>query len=137
MKHILVAYDGSEAAEHAFEYARLLARRYASTIAVLCVSRRPLIGDDGDTTAIVDEGLQRAEEGIRRLRLRTREDEFEVSFLTAVGSPAAEIIAGAHKTDADLIVMGNPHKSLLGRWLSGSTRRHVIGHSRCPVLIVP
>ena len=42
MKHILVAYDGSEPAERAFEFGLTLASMFASELHVLAVARPPV-----------------------------------------------------------------------------------------------
>jgi Universal stress protein family len=51
IKNILVAYDGTDPADNAFEYARLIRGRFGASIDVISVIRRPLIGDDVELTA--------------------------------------------------------------------------------------
>jgi nucleotide-binding universal stress UspA family protein len=70
LKTILVAYDATDAADNAFESARLIPRRFDASIDVISVIRRPLIGDDVELTAELGQGARRAEQAIRRLRRR-------------------------------------------------------------------
>jgi nucleotide-binding universal stress UspA family protein len=135
-KNILVAYDGSEAADNAFEYARMVSRKFDATIGVISVVRRPLIGDDVELTAELGQGIRMTERAIRRLRRRALDLGNAIQFHTAVGKPAEKIVACAHSVDADLIVMGCRGVSTIERCLTGSTVRLVIGESRCPILVV-
>jgi nucleotide-binding universal stress UspA family protein len=135
-KTILVAYDGSEAADNALEHACVLARKFGATIDVISVVHRPLIGDDVETTAEIDQGLRRTERAVTRLRNRTRDHGLEINFLTLVGQPEDRIVARAESIDADLIVMGCRGISAIERWLTGSTVRQVMGRSERAMLIV-
>jgi nucleotide-binding universal stress UspA family protein len=136
-KTILVAYDGTDPADNAFEYARLIRRKFGASIDVISVIRRPLIGDDVELTAELGQGISRAEQAIRRLRRRAHEEESDIRFVTSVGQPAEKIIARAENIDADLIVTGRHGVSVLERWVTGSTVRQVMARSHCPMLIVP
>ncbi len=51
------------------------------------------------------------------------------------GDPAAEILAAARETGADLIVMGSRGQSGMQRLLLGSVARNVLLHADCSVLI--
>jgi nucleotide-binding universal stress UspA family protein len=135
-KHILLAYDASEAADNAFEYARLFGKKFGAQIDVISVVHRPLIGGDVELTAEMDQGIHRAEQAIMRLRRRAHRDAIDIHFLTAVGQPAQQILARADSIDADLIITGCRGISPIERWLTGSTVRQVMGRSRRPMLIV-
>jgi nucleotide-binding universal stress UspA family protein len=136
-KKILVAYDGSEPADNAFECARLFGRNFGATIDVISVVHRSLIGDDVQLTAEINDGIRRAEKAVFQLRRRAHGDKTEFQFLTVVGQPAEKIVARANNIEADLIVMGCRGISAIERWLTGSTVRQVMGHSMRPMLIVP
>jgi nucleotide-binding universal stress UspA family protein len=135
-RNILVAYDGSEATDNALEYACVLARRFSATIDVVSVVHRPLIGDNVELTAEIDQGIRRAERAITRLRNRTRDNGIDINFQTLVGQPEARIVARAESIDADLIVMGCRGVSAIDRWLTESTVRQVMGRSQRAMLIV-
>jgi len=53
------------------------------------------------------------------------------------GDPAAELVAGAIESDADLIILGTRGQSGLERLLLGSVARNVLTHSPTSVLVVP
>jgi nucleotide-binding universal stress UspA family protein len=137
LKTILVAYDASDPADNAFEYARLIRRKFAAAIDVISVVRRPLIGDEVELTAQLEQGMRSAEQGIRRLQHRAHEEETTIRYVTTVGQPAEKIIAHADSIDADLIVTGCRGVSTLECWLTGSTVRHVMARAHRPMLIVP
>jgi len=137
IKHILVAYDASDEADHAFEYARAFARRFDAALEVLSVISRPALGDDVETTAVLEEGTQKAEQGQRRLRHVTQGEPFQVQFHTIVGRPPELILAHAERVAADIIVMGHRHRSLMERGFKRSTAIRVMESAACPVLIVP
>jgi nucleotide-binding universal stress UspA family protein len=137
IKHIVLAYDASEEADHAFEYARAFARQWGAELDVLSVIPRPAIGDDVELTAIMEEGALKAERDLRRLRHVTKDESLPVHFLTKVGRPPNEILTYAQTVGADLIVMGLRHWSLLEHGLGRSTVARVMQHTECPILIVP
>jgi len=137
IRHILLAYDASDEADHAFEYARAFARRFDAALEVLSVISRPALGDDVETTAELEEGAHKAEEGQRRLRHVTQGERFPIQFLTQVGRPPEQILACAEEVEADLIVIGHRHRSLMERGFRQSTAVKVMESAACPVLIVP
>jgi len=52
------------------------------------------------------------------------------------GHAAEEIVQAAEELSADLIVLGSHGRSVLHRFLLGSTAERVARHSHCPVLLV-
>jgi nucleotide-binding universal stress UspA family protein len=53
------------------------------------------------------------------------------------GSPSEEILTAAEKFKADMIVMGQSTRKILGSKVMGSSARRVARLSKVPVLIVP
>jgi len=51
--------------------------------------------------------------------------------------PSTVICSTAEELNARLIVMASQGKGALGRFFMGSTTQKVVGHSHCPVLIIP
>lgn len=89
-------------------------------------------------------GYQKEEE--RRLRetanirfIDWAEDLFEqgmeVGVYIPVGSLASEVIKAAHKEEADLIVIGRSHKSILGHFHSGADIVEIIRRTSIPVMV--
>lgn len=138
IRHILLAYDASDEADHAFEYACAVARRFDAELEVLSViSRPPAMSDIVETKAVLEQGAEQAERGLRRLRHRTKGETFKVRFLTKVGRPPQQIVAQAEEVRADLIVMGHRPRSFAARGFRQSTAAKVMETAGCPVLIVP
>lgn len=137
IRQILLAYDASDEADHAFEYARALAQRFDAALEVLSIVTPPLGADIVETKAVLEQGSQKAKEGQRRLRHVTRGEHFPIEFHTKFGRPPEQILAQAETLDADLIVMGHRHLSMMERGFHRSTAMRVIEGAGCPVLIVP
>lgn len=137
IKHILLAYDVSDEADHAFEYAREIARRFDAALEVLSVITRPAFSEGAETRAALEEGARKAKQGQRRLRHVTQREPFPIQFLTKVGRAPEQILSHAQESAADLIVMGHRHRSGLDRVFTRSTVTTVVKSSACPVLIVP
>lgn len=76
--------------------------------------------------------LRAAEASARRLGDAGRRAEAEMRY----GDPAAEIIAGAEASGADLIVLGSRGLTGLARLLLGSVARNVLSGSAASVLVV-
>jgi len=133
---ILVAIDGSDSAEKAFDVALDLAKKYASMLAVLAVARPPEFAEDVETEAILEHSQNYYRGVLDGLQARGDSAGLVTRYEVAVGHPAEKILSCAEKDRIDLIVMGHRGKSLLQRWLVGSVTKHVINHAHCAVLVV-
>lgn len=132
MKHILVAYDGSESALRAFEQGRDLAQRHGAKLTVLAVARPPEFGEEVETEAVIENSRHYHHQLLKPLKERAPEAHFEVE----VGHPAVRITNYAEAHGVDMIVMGHRGKTLFERWLIGSVAKKVISYAPCSVLIV-
>ena len=140
-KHILMAYDGSEAGQKALLEARGLAGWGGAEIHMIAVMPPPaaFIGGEG---GVYDLGLEEQErkeyegildEGLKRLRDAGHVAKGEV----VVGEAVVEIAECAKRIGADLIVVGHKHlNSWAARWWRGSVSKSLIEHSPCNVLVV-
>jgi nucleotide-binding universal stress UspA family protein len=132
MKRILIAYDGSESADRAFEQARDLAAKYDTELHVLTVARPPEFGEEVETEAVIENSRRHAHQVQKPLKDKAPNAHFEVS----VGHPAVKITAYAESHGIDLIVMGHRGKTLFERWLIGSVAKKVISYAPCSVYVV-
>jgi len=132
MKHILIAYDGSDSARRAFDQAVDLAKRYAAQLTVLAVSRPPEFGSEVETEAVMENSLQHYRDLLEPLKALAPEALFEV----AVGHPAVKITTYAEANAVDLIVLGHRGETLFERWLIGSVAKKVMSYAPCSVLVV-
>jgi nucleotide-binding universal stress UspA family protein len=134
-QHLLIAYDGSDAATDALVVAaRLFGRGTRATVlyAWELMAAMPIpqgqARDEARAHALAQDGAQQAQ----ALGLIA---EARVDIMTS--SAWRTIVDGAEHDGVDLIVMGTRGVSGMRSLLLGSTSHHVAQHARCPVLIVP
>ncbi len=147
-KHLLVAIDGSDHADHAIEIAADLAMRYHAKLTILHVARHPHVVN----TLIDLQELERiehvdfheqdvldlvaakvtadAEKRVRELGVP------DVEVVARRGNRAQQIIEHAGDVGVDLIVMGTRGLSDLPASMLGSVSHKVIHLSDVPVLAV-
>lgn len=117
---ILIAYDGSEAAQRAIEAGTIIAKLRTSKIDVLTVA------DEPGAAALPQE---EARKYLAPYKLKT-------SFLIESGRPWEAIVAHARKIEAGLIIMGAFGTNRLKELIFGSTTMNVLENAECPVLLV-
>ena len=135
-KTILVAYDGSTMAAHAFHSALELAERLSTSLGVVCVAQLPEPAEMGETSAILDSAQSHYEKDFRKLRADAKARGIELQTHVLVGHAADQIIHHAVQAKADLIVMGHRGGSRVKEWLLGSVSKRVLSYAPCSVLIV-
>lgn len=136
MKHILIAHDGSEPADRAFDLALELARKFGAALSVLSVARPPEPPDEVETEAVIESAIEHYEQAFGVLRRRTSEAGVTVEFSVVVGHPAEQIVHYAESHGIDHIVMGHRGKSFFRRWLLGSVSKQVIHYAHCTTTVV-
>ena len=136
MKKILIAYDGSEAADKAYRHALDLADKYGAELKVLAVASPPEFAEDVETEAILENAQEHYEKQFVSLKEQAAAQGVQPRFEITVGHPAEQIIYHAEQDEADLIVMGHCGKTFLQRWLLGSVTKRVISYAHCAVLVV-
>ena len=135
-KRILIGYDGSEAADKAFDYAVDLAAKYGAELHVLSVVRPPDFPNSATDVAQAEISMEHFEERFASLGDRAREHGAKIDCKLVVGHPAEELVKQAEADSADLVVTGHRGTGMFERWLLGSVSRMVIAHAPCPVLVV-
>lgn len=130
-RRILVAVDGSGAAEQAVEEAGSLALRFGAAVVALHV--RPMVAAEGaafvEPETDADAILRRA---IAELAARGVEVRGEVVLRQGA---AAGIADAAERFDVDLVVLGSRRPSALGGLVTGSVAHDVVHRLRRPVLL--
>jgi nucleotide-binding universal stress UspA family protein len=136
---ILVAYDGSEPARDAVEYA---IKEHAEKEVVLL---RVVDVASGATEA----GFNLAQEKLRELRNEVQEEisddvldmleEADIEFDTEVvfGDPAREIVSYAEDHDIEGILVGSHGRKGVSRVFLGSVAEKVVRRAPVPVTVVP
>ena len=137
---ILVATDGTTAGEAAFRAAVHIAAKSSSSVQVMVVVEPlPVLVPD---PSLITEPLVASPEMLNAVRDRVLSQlrgfapsglqwKVEVEY----GKPSAEIVKKARDRDAQLIVIGLVHHSVVDRILDGDTALEVVRQSRAPVLL--
>jgi nucleotide-binding universal stress UspA family protein len=134
-KSILVGYDGSAAAAHAFGSALELAERLGAALAVVSVAQLPEPPTMVETSAMLELAKSHFEKDFRKLRADAKSRGIELQTHILAGHPADQIIHHSVQTRADLIVMGHRGGSRMKEWLLGSVSKRVLSYASCSVLI--
>ena|SRR5579872_5263695 len=140
IKHIMVPYDKSGSANHAFEYAIYLAGKCNSSISIItCVTMQvptdPYFGTAYiETMKLLKEDAQKS---ISSLEPRLKESKIEYKTdVLEVRSVTDSLVSYAESHNVDLIIMGSRGFGGFKKMLLGSVASGVSQHSQCPVLIV-
>ena len=137
MKKILIAHDGSDAADTALMEAISIAGLYGTGLTVLSVVPNLCfteIGIDCDTVGkLYRAEIEGAMEGINSL---LQEKGVKAETLILEGNPAEVIVDHARAMGVDLVVVGSTGKQATERTLVGSVTSRVIANAPCSVLVV-
>jgi len=140
IKHIMVPFDKSESAGHAFEYAIELAGKYNASISIVtCVSIQtpiePYFGTAYiEATRLLKEDAIKSTQSLEP-RLRESKIQYKIEVLE-VTSIIDSLTSYAESHTVDLIVMGSRGFGGFKKLLLGSVASGVSQHSKCPILIV-
>jgi len=139
LRKIVIAFDGSTQAYHAFDFALELSKlcpNAAPDITVLSVAQPPEPIDIVEMDAVIDSASQHYEELFKGLREKAKERGVEIKTEIAVGHPVDQIVRYAKEKDTDMIVIGQKGKSKIESWLLGSVSKRVATYAPCTVTIV-
>jgi universal stress protein E len=120
---LLVACDGSPFSEAAWVEALGLAQTMGSAMVAVSVA-----ADDRDIPA--------ATKVVQTLEQAAGKQGLTLETLILMGRPDEAIVNAAIFKDASLIIVGSHGGTGLKRLLMGSVAERVIGHAKCPVLVV-
>ena len=132
---ILLAYDGSDAAGHAFKLAVDLAVKYNAALRLVSVARPPEFGEEVESEAILENSRRHFHHLLKPLKAQATAQGLQVDCEVVIGHPAERIVIEAEKWGADLIVVGHRGRGLMGHWLLGSVAKQVMHHASCDVLV--
>ena len=135
-KRILVGFDGSPFAEHAFDMALNLAALAGARLAVVSVATLPEPPGEVETKAALESATEHYESAYENLRRRAEDRGLTLETRILVGHPAEQIIRLAASTHVDLVVVGHRGRSRISEWVSGSVSKRVVNHAPCSVLVV-
>lgn len=137
--NILVAYDGSEQAKKAMEYAIQLATTYSSHLEVVHVYYYSgfILGEaiiappsyvSKEQQEYSNQVLEEANQLIKSI------PGAEVTLLH--GSPAKTIIDYAVENKSELIIIGSRGLGGISELVLGSVSHNIVQHSKIPVLVI-
>lgn len=136
IKRILIAYDGSESADKAFEFALDFAERYQGELYVLSVIRLPEPHDDVETEAFVEQANKRYHDQFAHLQKKAHKYTFPVHFKSIVGHSTEQILRQAEELKIDHIIVGSRGKGFFQRILLGSVSKQIVIYASCSVTVV-
>jgi nucleotide-binding universal stress UspA family protein len=144
-KRILVAIDGSETSEHAFDSALELARDNDAQLQPLYVVDNPLMAYDAygyDPTilrdACMEEGRRLMADALTRMKHENVTGVPRIVDVAPIGEDISERIRiSANEFNADLLVLGTHGRRGFKRLFLGSVAERVVRSASLPVLLVP
>ncbi len=136
IKTVLVAFDGSDPSDKAFDFALGIAAAFRANLVVLGVVTLPEPAVSVEVEAMLDGGRQHFAEEFEQLERRAASQGVDLETRVAVGHPAKQVLKAEQDTRADLIVMGRRGTTRATRWLLGSVSERVLRYARCPVTVV-
>ena len=134
MNKILIAYDGSAAAQDAISTAARLAKATDAEVSVISVV--PLAPSRGGETVNPWDDREVHEGQLAEAKELLEARGIEPELINKTGHPAEVIEAVAARQGFDMIVIGRPSEGRgLARLLRGSVAWHVVEHARATVVL--
>ena len=141
LRHIVTPVDFSLAAAVGLRTAVDLSRRHGARLTLVHALRaapRDMVFSGGEAWDMIRSLPARVDAVAGRLRRAASvfgADTVATSVVT--GAADGAILDAATRSDADMVVIGVPHRSWLDRIAFGSTLRRVLRRATQPVLVVP
>lgn len=138
-KNILIAVDGSQEAEWAFNKAVEVAKRNnAKLIITNVIDSRTYTSYEVYDVQFTEKSKQFAEELLRGYKdFAQKEGVEDVETLLEFGSPKAIIPKKiTQEVKADLVICGTSGLNAVERFIVGSVSEAIVRHSPCDVLVV-
>src|SRR5262245_29390612 len=130
-RRILLAFDGSEAARKAFEFALQLVRREGGELAMVAVIKPSEFAVDFDAQRLIEGACNVLGAQMEDLRRRLRFAGVESEIVIRLGQPAEEIVRVAREWHADLIVTGRRARFSPMRYLGCSVSCQIRRKAPC------
>jgi nucleotide-binding universal stress UspA family protein len=137
--NILVAIDGSEASQRAFDRALDIAKAGKASLHAAYVVETGLFSSlPADNTVEIMYNVLKHEGDSVLTRVKGQAAAAGVTFTPHLkfGHAGSEVIALAEKINADLIIVGSHGKSQTDRLLIGSVSNFVVTHSKVSTMVV-
>ena len=139
-RQILIATDGSKAAEDAAYLGIKFARQYGAKVYAVYVinvtAYDSIIMDESWTIEKCEECEKKGHKATSSVEEKAKFAGLEAESIILKGNPAEKILDFANEHDIDMIVVGSLGKSGIERFAMGSVSEKVVRHAKVPVLIV-
>ncbi|HUB75473.1 MAG TPA: universal stress protein [Solirubrobacteraceae bacterium] len=137
-QRILIAWDGSELALRAFDYAIDIARRNDADLVALSIANSPANAETAEDREESTRAARRyLEQSFEEVRDRAERAGVAVEHAITSGSdPTRALAAYAHEHGFDLIVCGHHHSRRAGRLLLRGVAHDLIETTEIPLLVV-
>lgn len=139
-KQILIATDGSKAAESVADFGIEIARCSGAKVYAVYVidltSLDSVLMDESWVKNAYEHFERVGREAICYIEENVKAAGIETVPILLKGNPAEKILDFAEEQKVDMIVMGSTGKSGVERFMLGSVSEKVIRHSKVPVLVV-
>ncbi|MCS7243612.1 MAG: universal stress protein [Candidatus Calescibacterium sp.] len=139
-KKLLVAHDGSENSQRAFNEAIKLITQFSNrnevelfVVSVIQIVDLPEIAEN---QAIIDYFRKYYKEIHSNLTEVAQKENIKLTPYILVGNPSVEILNFAKDNSVDLIIVGKTGKSKIEQWLLGSVSKKILDHAPCAVLLI-
>jgi nucleotide-binding universal stress UspA family protein len=136
LKTILVAFDGSEQSQKAFDLGLEIATKFNAKLLVMGIVRLPEPAISVEIDAMLDRGKTHFAEEFAQLGEKAKELNVQFDTVVEVGHPAEHILRYAEDNHADMIVMGRRGLNRATRFILGSVSERVMRYAHCPVTVV-
>ncbi len=134
MKHIIVGYDETPAADHALERAAELAKKFEAKVTVASIA--PVLHGRGVGPIDPVDPPARRELQLRHAKDKLAELGIQAETVNGLGDPARALVTIAEEREADMIVVGTRELHGFERLFMGSVSESVEHKAHCDVLIV-
>jgi nucleotide-binding universal stress UspA family protein len=133
---IIAAFDGSQSAAQAFDFALRLAVAEQAPLLVLAVAQPPDVEDNARNVAELEAQTQRFEAAFQALAPKVAEAGVEARFRVVEGHPVERILEQAKAVDAGHIAVGHRSKGMFEWLLMGSVAKRIVDLAPCSVTVV-
>jgi nucleotide-binding universal stress UspA family protein len=138
MEKILIAHDGSEGAQRAFDTALALAKRLGASLDMISVEERSI--HDGETIDEVSDEIEEQNGYFEQLASQCKRHAAlsEIALQTAVvrGHEVKAVVEFARERGFDLLLIGYTGHSRIYEHLWGGTSQNLTRMAPCNVLVV-
>jgi nucleotide-binding universal stress UspA family protein len=134
---ILVALDGSEAAEFAVPYAADLARKHDAELLLLYLDYLPAVASEADRTPSEEQSQAKPQAHLAALRTRVAGEGLKVRDLTIRSRDLADTLHQVIESEhVSLIVMSTQGRTGMVRWLLGGNIEKALSSLPVPIMLV-